>query len=1018
MYRQLLAVVLATCLSSALPAIELPENFVDEAYVSGLPGQVTGFDWAPGGRMFIVEKAGIVRVAVDGVLQAEPFLDIQSIVNDRVDRGMLSVAVHPQFPQQPYIYVLYTYDPPELVSSGFTGPGELDGNGNRVARLVRYTADKNQNYNRALSGSATVILGKNSTFANIGDPNGKYDTAIPSCGPIGNPVRDCLPIDEMSHTIGALRFAPDGMLFVSNGDGASYNSIEELTVMVQDLDSLRGKVLRIDPETGNGLPDNPFYDGDPASNRSRVVNYGLRNPYSMTIHPETGVPYVGDVGWDLWEEINGGYGKNFAWPCYSGGNGDNLRRPGFEDLPFCQQFYLDDPDIEAPVLSWPHQDGASAMVGDFYFGEQFPEQYRGKLFYADFLQGWIRYADVDDSTNITEYDFAEDVLPMVEIRAGADGSLYYASIVSGEVRRIRYTGDAGASDNLTPKAVIESSVEAGTAPLEVRFSAAGSVDPDGSIVSYAWDFADGESSGEQNPVHVFKQAGDYAVSLTVKDNRGAENIARKTIRVSADTADIGFSRTDGKSAYKVGDKVVLKAEAGASGVLPDAEQLLWRVVFVGADGISAEHSAGRGETFNFSYPDHSDKLLVRVCLSNAAASGEEGAYCEELPKSTAKLLLETYPAGLPLLYEDETITTPFSTRVLIGGKRRLTAPAEVDSAVFARWSDQGEAEREITMPANDVRLVASFAVQESLVAYTDAFSADEGDSCVSETGCWGFFWNPQADFSDFAKHQRLALQDGYFKPVDSDSNLYLGKHTSHAGRAPADGVTHAEYAVAAFQVAAGGRYQITASSLLDKNASCGDGLALQVLVDSEQHKQIDVPPGGSAGFDTDLGNLKPGHTVRIALDPKASTECDTFAWDFALQRQAGAEAAPEFSDKAAKVIFGRKGERIVEDFPASDANGDTLSWTAKNLPKGLAIDGKTGQVSGTLKQSAVYASVISVSDGRDEVMHEVRWEITNADGSIDKTSSGGGSGAMSLGLLLLPGLVFYRRFRTARAAVR
>lgn len=423
--------------------IELPEGFVDETYIDGFDGQVTAFDTQSRGRLFISEKSGIVRVAVDGQILEDPFLDITDIVNDRVDRGMLSLAVHPEFPQSPYIFVLYTYDPPELLTNNLTDPdtGVLDGNGNRVARLVRYTADASRDYNVAIEGSEKIILGTNSTFDSIGNPEDVFDTLNPSCGAIGDPLEDCLPSDEITHTIGSLRFAADGSLYVTNGDGASFRDFNSLSQMTYDLDSLRGKLLRIDAQTGLGLPDNPFYDGDPGSNRSRVVSYGLRNPYSLTIHPLTGVPYIGEVGDEFWEEINSGVGKNFGWPCYEGGTSGSLPKEGFASKPFCQELYDSNTAVEAPLISWQHDGmGYAAIVGDFYFGEEFPEQYSGKLFYGDFIKRWLRYADVSDPGNVRDFAFATDMPPMVEMRSGEDGSLYYASITTGEIRRIRYTG--------------------------------------------------------------------------------------------------------------------------------------------------------------------------------------------------------------------------------------------------------------------------------------------------------------------------------------------------------------------------------------------------------------------------------------------------------------------------------------------------------------------------------------------------------------------------------------------------
>jgi len=351
-FRAVLASLLVLPFAAFAQSIQLPDGFVDESFISGLSGQITGFDASAQGKVFISEKSGIVRVVADGQLLEEPFIDIEEIVNNRVDRGLLSVAVHPQFPEQPYVYVLFTFDPPELVSNALTGPGVQNGNGNRVSRLVRYTADSSKNFNVALENSDIVILGKNSTFEAIGNAEERFDTQTPSCGPIGAPVEDCLPIDEITHTIGALRFADDGTLYVTNGDGANYRDPSPLSQMTYDLDSLRGKILRIDAQFGLGLADNPFYDGNPSSNRSRVVSFGLRNPYSMTVHPVTGIPYVGEVGNESWEEINGGIGKNFGWPCYEGGPEGNLRAPGHEEFDFCQAVYAANEAIEAPLISW------------------------------------------------------------------------------------------------------------------------------------------------------------------------------------------------------------------------------------------------------------------------------------------------------------------------------------------------------------------------------------------------------------------------------------------------------------------------------------------------------------------------------------------------------------------------------------------------------------------------------------------------------------------------------------------
>src|SRR5690606_36814020 len=138
---------------------------------------------------------------------------------------------------------------------------------------------------------------------------------------------DCLPSDSPCHTIRTLRLAPDGPLDVGKGEGADLSGGDPRAVRVHSVDSLAGKSMRINPLTSGirqpaaGDADNPFFNGDLTSNRSRVYSFGLRNPYRFTVHPLTGEVYIGDVGYNTWEEMNRGAGANFGWPCYEGRNG-------------------------------------------------------------------------------------------------------------------------------------------------------------------------------------------------------------------------------------------------------------------------------------------------------------------------------------------------------------------------------------------------------------------------------------------------------------------------------------------------------------------------------------------------------------------------------------------------------------------------------------------------------------------------------------------------------------------------
>jgi glucose/arabinose dehydrogenase len=362
--------------------------------------QGTGFAFAPGERIYVVEKRGVVRVIKRGQLLAKPFLDISAEVNSAGDRGLLGVAVHPAFPAQPYLYLVYVADPPEVFTStpGPEGNAAADGSGARASKLIRVEADPGTDFDTVLTGSTTLLLGSNSTLENLSglDLHNAYER--PTCGDHGAYVRDCLPADENSHSIGTVAFGPDGMLYMGNGDGCDFVMARPACTRALDVDSLAGKILRVDPRTGQGLPDNPYFDGDPDSNRSKVYQLGLRNPFRFSFDPATGSLYVGDVGWNVWEEINrAGPGANFGWPCFEGGNGNNLEQPGYQDFPYCVELRGRAEPITPALYAYAHEgmQGNAVLVGDVYRGKSYPPLYQGALFYTDYNTREIRYLAFD-----------------------------------------------------------------------------------------------------------------------------------------------------------------------------------------------------------------------------------------------------------------------------------------------------------------------------------------------------------------------------------------------------------------------------------------------------------------------------------------------------------------------------------------------------------------------------------------------------------------------------------------------
>lgn len=406
--------------------------------------QPTALDFSTDGRnTYIAEQRGIIRVARDGVLQTSPFLDFRDRINGTRDRGLLDIAVHPNFPSQPYIYLLYTYDPPEVYSNPNDPLAGPDKNGNRAGRLTRVTADAATNYTTIVPNSEYVLVGRNSTWNNFNAfVNSTTNFSEPAAGirSDGSSVDDFIATDSESHTVGAIEFGPDGNLYATIGDGVSYNQVDPRASRVQDVNNLSGKVLRIDPITGAGLSDNPFWNGNPNSNRSKVYQLGVRNAFRMGIDQVTGKVYLGDVGWYTWEEVNtGGPGANFGWPYFEGGvGGTNSQTPGYKDLASAQAFYTANTPVTAPLIGLNHNtDGINAIVlGDVYRGNAYPDEFRGNLFFNDLGQGVVRRAKLNPDGSVASVQtFTTGANVVVQMKQGKDGFLYYVDLDNGTVGR-------------------------------------------------------------------------------------------------------------------------------------------------------------------------------------------------------------------------------------------------------------------------------------------------------------------------------------------------------------------------------------------------------------------------------------------------------------------------------------------------------------------------------------------------------------------------------------------------------
>lgn len=424
--RLTLEVVLLGCFTSSTSVLyaqapTLPPGFTQEIVTNKLDGP-TAFAIAPDGRIYFTQKSGTVRVLVNNQLVPENFIDLSAEVNYAYNRGLVGIALHPNFPQTPYVYLSYVYQPAE--ANGHKAIGA------RLSRVIRVSADP-ANLNKALPDSKVVLLGGSGTFAQIGNPDNPDRKPFTCQDKEGKPINDCIPVEGTAHQANMLRFGRDGALYVGIGDGGEY---DEAGLRAQDLNSLSGKIVRINPITGAGYTNNPFYNGDPQSNRSKIYMLGLRNPFRFTFHPTTADLVIGDVGKSSWEEVNRGRaGANFGWPCFESGD------PGMTTPP-CDKLQAAPKALVFPQYAFPHTEGRVAIIGgDFYTGAVFPAEYQGVYFFGDYNVGKI-WLLTTTANGVQIKDFASNFAGLVQISAGPDGALYVLTVRGGTLYRVRWVG--------------------------------------------------------------------------------------------------------------------------------------------------------------------------------------------------------------------------------------------------------------------------------------------------------------------------------------------------------------------------------------------------------------------------------------------------------------------------------------------------------------------------------------------------------------------------------------------------
>ena len=325
------------------------------------------------GRLFITLKGGKTIIYDGSKVLPEPFIDLSSLVSTDGERGLLSIAFHPNYESNGFFFVNYT-----------------DTSGDTV--IARYSV---------------------SSDPNVADPNSAFVILK-----ITQPFRN--------HNGGQLQFGPDGYLYIGMGDGGSGGDPQN---NAQNPGTLLGKMLRIDVDSGvpYAIPSSNPFVGNPEV-LDEIWALGLRNPWRFSFDRQTGDLFIADVGQKIWEEVN--------WQPASSPGGENYGWRLMEGMHcFNPATDCNDGTLTLPIIEYDHSVGCSITGGYRYRGRQNPSLF-GYYLYADFCTGRIWGATENGNGRWVVTELLDTDFRITTFGEDEAGEIYVADYREGTIYRI------------------------------------------------------------------------------------------------------------------------------------------------------------------------------------------------------------------------------------------------------------------------------------------------------------------------------------------------------------------------------------------------------------------------------------------------------------------------------------------------------------------------------------------------------------------------------------------------------
>jgi hypothetical protein len=501
---------------------------------------------------------------------------------------------------------------------------------------------------------------------------------------------------------------------------------------------LDGTVIRVAPDTGLPLSDNPNAAASDVNAR-RIVAYGLRNPFRISTRPGTDELWIGDVGWNTWEEIDRlvnpkGSVTNFGWPCYEGTG----RQPGYDaaDLTVCEDLYAQGTAHTKPYFTYRHGrrlndsdncnvpsgSSTSGLSFQFYSGGPYPAEYDGALFFSDYSRKciWVMTkAPGGLPDRLTARPFVSRAAGPVDLELSPRGELFYADLRGGTIRRIVYgTGPTSCPTGEYLAEYFPGTTLTGTAatrvceaaPLNHDWGAGGPAGVEVDGFSARWT---GTFSFPTQSTYTFTAETDDGMRVWVDGailidewrNQSATFTASRSLTAGSHAVKVEYYEAiQGAEAklswaggvtnappeptiagpaegttWKVGDTIEFSGSATdpEDGALP-ASSLSWEMILQHCPSQCHAHplQSWTGVTGgSISAPDHEYPAYLELRLTATDGDGRTATVSRRLDPQTTTVTVASQPAGLQLALGSQIAVAPFTRTLIVGSTASLSAPS-------------------------------------------------------------------------------------------------------------------------------------------------------------------------------------------------------------------------------------------------------------------------------------------------------------------------------------------------------